>query len=94
MAMRSRSSSPTIAFAIANIDKLDFDDHRKPSSTHNGSDHSGPGGLLRDDESLLSNVIDGVIERDRRKMHYSVTKYTSFACAVLCWQVFSDRSKC
>ncbi|KAL8821395.1 MAG: hypothetical protein Q9223_000544 [Gallowayella weberi] len=47
------------------IDKLDFDDNRQPPSTTDGSD---AGGLLRDDESLLSNIVDGVIERDRQKL--------------------------
>lgn len=66
------------------IDKLDFDANRKkPASSLHDSEHSGPSGLLRDDESLLSDVVEGVIERDRRRMKRAVTKYLSFACAIL-----------
>lgn len=84
MANHSRSSSlrPKIG---ATVDKLDFDDHRKPPSTNDGVETSGLGGLLRDDESLLSNVVDGVIERDRRKLRLAITKYTALATALLCW---------
>ena len=68
------------------IDKLDFDENRKKlGSTYNGSEQSGPTGLLRDDDSLLSDVVDGVIERDRRKMKRLVSKYLSFVCAILSW---------
>ena len=80
--MHSRSPSRSVN---AGIDKLDFDEHRKPASSNAGSEDSSPEGLLRDDESLLSNVVDGVIERDRRKMRRAVTKYVSFACAILSW---------
>jgi hypothetical protein len=80
--MPSRSPSRSVD---GGIDKLDFDEHRKPVSTCAGSDDSGPEGLLRDDESLLSNVVDGVIERDRRKMRRAIVKYVSFACAILNW---------
>lgn len=76
--MPSRSSSRS----ANGIDKLDFDENRRPPSTADGSD---PGGLLRDDESLLSNVVDGVIERDQRKMRRKMTKYLSFVSAILSW---------
>lgn len=84
MANRSRSSSlrPKIG---ATVDKRDFDDHRKPPSTHDGVESSAPCGLLRDDESLLSNVVDGVIERDRRRLQLAITKYAALASALLCW---------
>ncbi|KAL8971799.1 MAG: hypothetical protein Q9197_003088 [Variospora fuerteventurae] len=62
------------------IDKRDFDDNRHPSSTVDGSD---TGGLLADDESLLSDVVEGIIERDRRRMRRQVTKYLSFVSAIL-----------
>ncbi|KAL8672398.1 MAG: hypothetical protein Q9168_003137 [Polycauliona sp. 1 TL-2023] len=74
--MPSRDSSRS----ANRIDKLDFDDNRQPPSTTDGSD---PGGLLRDDESLLSNVVDGVIQRDRRKLRRQAVKYLSFASAIL-----------
>lgn len=76
--MESRSSSRS----AQGIDKLDFDNNRRAPSTTDGSD---AGGLLRDDESLLSNVVEGVIERDRRKMRRQVTKYLSLVSAILSW---------
>lgn len=91
MALPSRASShsPSRSRTVT-IDKLDFDHHRKPpppsqGSHHEGSHHEGSGGLLRDDESLLSNILDGVIERDRRKLRRNIIKYASFLCAILCW---------
>lgn len=77
-----------------NIDKLDFDDCKKPVAVlqdgrvnDNGYDgeECGPGGLLRDDESLLGNVVEGMIDRDRRKLRRTIIKYASFVCAILCW---------
>ena len=86
MALHSRSSSHSPGRnRTVTIDKLDFDHHRKPPPPSDGSDASGPGGLLRDDESFLSNVLDGVIERDRQKLRRSIIKYASFVCAILCW---------
>ena len=81
--MPSRSPSRS---AGGGIDKLDFDSNRKstPSNDGSGSEHSGPR-LLDDDESLLSDVVDGIIERDRRGMRRTVTRYLSFVCAILNW---------
>ncbi|KAL9609276.1 MAG: hypothetical protein Q9167_005945 [Letrouitia subvulpina] len=75
--MPSRSSSRR---SVSQIDKLDFDDNRRPPSPH---DESDIGGLLQDDESLLSNVVQGVVKRDRRRMQRALIKYTSFACSIL-----------
>ena len=73
----SRPSTPQ-------IDKLDFDSHRRRPTSHDSLHSSGPSGhLLRDDESFFSNIVDGVIERDRRKMRRQVIKYASFASAIL-----------
>lgn len=76
------------------IDKLDFDDNRiRPqSSLDGGSDASKPSGLLGDDESLLSDVVEGVIERDRMRMQVIVLKYLSFSVAVLNWWVLITRN--
>lgn len=83
--MPSRSPSRSVN---ASIDKLDFDENRKKaSSVHNGSEASEPSGLLRDDDSLLSDIVDGVIERDRRKMRLVMARYLSCACAILSWLV-------
>lgn len=84
MANHSRSSSLRPKTG-ATVDKRDFDDHRKPPSTNDGVESSGLGGLLRDDESLLSNVVGGVIDRDRRKLQLAITKYASLVSALLCW---------
>ncbi|CAF9942820.1 MAG: Putative monocarboxylate transporter mch1 [Alectoria fallacina] len=79
--MPSRSSSRP---ATPHIDKLDFDTHRRPPTSHDSLHSSGPSGhLLRDDESFFSNIVDGVIERDRRQMRRHVLKYASFASAIL-----------
>lgn len=73
----THSSSPQ-------IDKLDFDSHRRRPTSHDSLQSSGPSGrLLRDDESFFSDIVDGIIERDRRKMRRQVIKYASFASAIL-----------
>jgi len=80
--MPSRSSSRSVK--AGSIDKLDFDSNRRPPSTiHDSTGPSSPIGLLRDDESFFSNIVDGVIERDRRKMRRQVLKYASFASAII-----------
>lgn len=79
--MPSRSSSRP---SNPHIDKLDFDSHRRPPTSHDSLQSSRPAGLLlRDDESFFSNIVDGVIERDRKKMRRHVLKYASFASAIL-----------
>lgn len=79
----SRSSS-----SGSQISARDFDRSRetRPPLRH-ASGASTPTGLLRDDESLLSNVVDGIIERDRRKIQARVGKYLSFGSAILSWYV-------
>ncbi|MCJ1455063.1 putative monocarboxylate transporter mch1 [Mycoblastus sanguinarius] len=83
--MPSRPSNP--GADGTHISKLDFDSHRKPRTpaTSHDSSASDPngGGLLRDDESFFSNIVDGVIQRDRRKMRRAILKYVSFASAIL-----------
>lgn len=69
------------------IDKLSFDEHRIPRSSDHDSERGGPHGLLRDDVSLLSIVVEGVIERDRQRLRRRIIRYTSFASAVICWFV-------
>ena len=80
--MPSRNSSRSVE--PHGMNKLDFDAHRRPPSTIDDSTTpSSPTGLLRDDESFFSDVVDGVIERDRQKMQRIVVKYVSFASAIL-----------
>ena len=62
-----------------------------PLGDHLG-DHSGhpsgassPHGLLRDSESLLSNVVEGIIDKDREKMRRQVRRYASYGSSMLCW---------
>ena len=83
--MPSRSSSRSVNSG-GGIDKLDFDSNRKTNSALHDSLHSSasePSGLLRDDGSFFSDIVDGVIERDRRKMRRQVIKYASFVSAIL-----------
>ncbi|KAL9125741.1 MAG: hypothetical protein Q9217_005101 [Psora testacea] len=79
--MPSRSLSRSVD--NNSIDKLDFDSHRKRPSSSHGSHHSGHTGLLASDESFFSDVVDGAVSLDRQKMARIVTKYASFACAIL-----------
>jgi hypothetical protein len=37
------------------------------------------------DDGLLSDVVDGIVERDRRKMHKEVVRVISFAWGVITW---------
>ena len=80
--MASRSPSRS---ANGDIDKLDFDSRRKSPSTNGDAGEAEPHGLLRDNESLMSDVVDGVIERDRQRLRVLIIKYLSFASAVLNW---------
>ena len=37
------------------------------------------------DDGLLSDVVDGILERDRRKMHKEVVRVVSFVWGVITW---------
>lgn len=79
--MSSRASSRSSG---GHVEALDFDSNRKrPTSHTDASSVSSPRGLLRDDESLLSNVVDGIITNDRRQMEIQLSKYISYASAIL-----------
>lgn len=39
------------------------------------------------DDGLLSDVVDGIVERDRRKMHKEVIRVISFVWAIITWYV-------
>ncbi|KAL6719456.1 putative monocarboxylate transporter mch1 [Lecanora helva] len=78
------SSSTSSTSGERRIDTLDFDSNRRtPSTTLDSSKPSSPNGLLRDDESFFSDVVEGAVERDRRKMRRQILKYASFANAIL-----------
>ena len=89
--MSSRNSSKARREQDGGIDKLDFDSNRRhhlapPSSSQGGSEsiHSGSHrSLLADDDDFFSDVVEGAIEQDRQKMARNVTRYTSFASAIL-----------
>ena len=84
--MPSPPATPAPKRSSRKIDKLDFDTNRPShSSTHEAQRANSAHGshLLRDDGSFFSEVVEGVIERDRRKMRQKVIKYFSFASAIL-----------
>lgn len=79
------------------IDKRDFDAHRpllrevdygrpsptesrfsRTSATHDHGDGS---------DGLLNDVVEGIVERDRRKMEKEVRRVCSFAWGVISWSV-------
>ena len=43
------------------------------------------------DDGLLSDVVDGIVERDRRRMHKEVIRVTSFVWAIITWYEFRLR---
>lgn len=78
----------------ASIDKRDFDTNRPLLDGHgDGIDGverdnqlSRPGTSLSDGEDgLLNNVVDEIVERDRRKMAKEVVRISSFALGVISW---------
>ena len=81
--MPSRSPSPPQTGDNDGIHTLDFDVNRKNPSHNDDSRPTSPTGLLREDDDLLSDVIEGVIERDRRKMKRQAKRYSSYAAGVL-----------
>jgi hypothetical protein len=40
---------------------------------------------MRSDDGLLSDVVDEIVERDRRMMHVEVVRVVSFAWGVVTW---------
>ena len=73
MAPKSPSKSPR-------IDALDFDANRTVRS--HAPNHRS---LLDDDVSLMSEIAEGILERDRQSMRREVIRVGSFACAILSW---------
>ena len=67
------------------VEALDFDRNRKGPSPSDVSGASSPHGLLRDSESLLSNVVEGIIDKDRERMKRQVRRYLSYGSAILSW---------
>ena len=71
--------SPPSPPSNARIHSLEFDANRTVRSQ--GSHRS----LLDDDVDLMSEVAEGIIERDRLRMRREVTRVISFICAILSW---------
>lgn len=46
--------------------------------------------LLDDDVDLMSEVAEGILERDRQRMRREVLRWMSFVCAVLSWCVLQQ----
>ena len=70
------------------VQKLDFDANRKRSTSGErptSSDAGSAQGLLRDDDSLLSDVVQGILKEDRKEMQRRVAKGLSFLAAMMCW---------
>ena len=79
------SPSSSSGSGDGHVDALDFDRNRKPAAPDFGSasGESTPHGLLRDDESLLSNVVDGIMAEDRGRMGRQLRRYLSYASGIL-----------
>ena len=66
------------------IDRLDFDSNRHHrSSSHDSAIPSERTSLLASDESFFSDVVEGAIDRDRKRMAQTIIRYLSFASAIL-----------
>ncbi|KAG8527799.1 uncharacterized protein KY384_007953 [Bacidia gigantensis] len=66
------------------IERLDFDSQRQKRRSSNNAYESEQTSLLASDESFFSDVVEGAIVRDRRKMAQRIAKYLSFLVAILC----------
>lgn len=90
MSLHSSRSRNSLKAHDGQIDKLDFDANRKRSTSGerpSSSAASSAQGLLRDDDSLLSDVVEGILMEDRKAMQRKVARGLSFLAAMLCWYV-------
>ena len=77
------------------IDKRDFDanrpllrevDYGRPSPTESRFSRTSVNHDHGDDsDGLLNDVVEGIVERDRRKMEKEVRRVCSFAWGVISW---------
>jgi hypothetical protein len=80
------------------IDKRDFDDHRPLLHDIDAGVNGNGEGRSRSDsrlsavrtlddgtDGLLNNVVDEIVERDRRKMAMEVMRVCSFVVGVISW---------
>ena len=64
------------------IDAREFDSNRTVRSHVSQNSHRS---LLDDDVSLMREVAEGILERDRQRMRREVIRVMSFVCAVVSW---------
>lgn len=71
------------------IDKRDYDAHKpllRDSSPDEPASSSGSGRrFLDEDEDFFSDVVDDIVERDRKRLKRELVKGFSFFCAILSW---------
>lgn len=71
--------------------EVENDAQPSPQYRHSrsGSHRSRLSRIRRDsansDDGLLNDVVDGIVERDRQKMHREVVRVVSFAWGVVTW---------
>ena len=69
------------------IDKLDYKPGGRPLLHDHADESDGPASRQSEDRShagsFFSEVAEGIVERDREKMKKEVTKYISFAWAII-----------
>ena len=58
---------------------------RRSTSTRRGA---------QSDDGLLSDVVEGIVDRDRRKMHKEVVRATSFVWGIISWYELLTASLC
>lgn len=87
--------TPTNGHGESLVDKRDFDSNRpllrdverrgspshSPSTSRSSADH----GRGDDADGLLNDVVEGIVERDRRKLQKEVVRIYSFAWGVISW---------
>lgn len=78
------------------IDKRDFDTNRRPSESEAQEDqgllHSRPESSFSasirytdNEDGLLNDVVDEIVERDRRKIAREVIRVCSFVWGIVTW---------
>jgi hypothetical protein len=71
------------------IDKRDFDASKPLLRDSSPDEHASSSGsrrrFLDEDEDFFSDVVDDIVERDRKRLKRELVKGFSFFCAVLSW---------
>lgn len=60
---------------------------RSGAASHRSRLSTGSRPSRQSDDGLLSDVVEGIVERDRRKMQKEVIRVISFAWGVITWYV-------